>query len=169
MNSNIWWIGPLVLAVLRLLYVEASLAKASVQGSGVVFRAATGTRAALGLSSAATLGAMVFCVSQGETWAAAFFGAAIVSTVLLWPCTIVVDPSGIARYAWWRRPVRIAWETVVLLERGAAGDWWVHSSNGTTIQFDRYHVDAARFEAEVLHRAKLDRAKERGAPTDLRG
>jgi hypothetical protein len=47
-NSNIWWLGPLGLTVLRLLFVEARLTHVRAKGNMLVFSARPGMRLLFG-------------------------------------------------------------------------------------------------------------------------
>jgi hypothetical protein len=155
MTGNVWWIGPVVLVLLRLLYAEARTTTVSSRGSGLVFRAATGVLVLLGFGIVLFLILIVKSIGHEEWWV---IGMATTLAILLcfaWPGTITIDGSGVAKHVWWKRTVEIPWGGVTQLEHSAGGDWVVYGSDGTTITFSRYHTDPHRFESEVLRRANL--------------
>lgn len=167
MSGNIWWIGPIVLVLMRLLYVEGLHSKASTKGSATIFRAGVGLPflTALGISTFVVL--IITSLGREEGWVIA--GASLLTVLLAlgWPSTIVLDEIGVSRHLWWKPAVTIPWGSVVELDRGAVGDWTVYGSDGKTISFTRYHRDAGRFEAEVRRRANINRSKHQNSPTTL--
>ena len=169
MTSNIWWIGPVVLVLLRLLYAEARNTRASVRGEALVFRAARGVLILFTFGIAVFLVLLVRSIGHEDTWIILLGVALTIFLCFAWPRTITMDSNAIAARVWWRPAARIPWNAVVELERGAGGDWTVYGDDGRTIAFSRYHADAQRFEAEVLKRAKLRGPKSRSSPTTLGG
>ncbi len=169
MTGNTWWIGPVVLVLLRLLYAEARTTRASTKAETLIFRAAPGVMALFAFGIAVFVILIIKSLGHEETWVIAGCALLTILGCLGWPSTITIDSASIARHVWWKPTRRIPWDAVVELERGAGGDWTVYGSDGSTIAFSRYHSDAQRFEAEVLKRAKLNRTKSRTSPTTLGG
>lgn len=162
-----WWLGPVVIVALRLLYAQAKLSRASRSGSVLFFRASLALRMLLGFAISALFFYLVRSLGHEELWVI-ILGA--VMTVLLcfaWPSTITVDQSGVTSDVWWRRMSSIGWDAVVDLEKNAGGDMKIYSSTGSVINFSRYHVDPDRFEAEVMKHAKLHRLSKTEAPLSI--
>lgn len=157
MNSNVSWLGPLILIVGRLLYVEAQNTRASVKGDTLVFRASWGVLtsfvAGIGIFSVLSITRL----GKEETWLIVSGIVVVILFALGWPSTIMIDSGSIVARVWWRRAARIPWSEVVDLQRGAGGDYTVYGREGTTITFSRFHVDPKRFESEVLKRSGLSR------------
>ncbi len=64
-TSNIWWDGPLILSVLRLVSFEARLAHAEVKKDLLVFRGAFGMRLLLA-AEISGLSVFIFMDYQGD-------------------------------------------------------------------------------------------------------
>ncbi len=167
MTGNIWWIGPVVLVLLRMLYAEARSTRSSIKASARVFRAATGVLILFAFGIAGFVVLIVKSLSHEESWIIGLGALLTIFLCLSWPSTITMDTAGIERHVWWKPRLRILWDSVVELERGAGGDWTVYGADGKTIAFSRYHADPERFEAEVLKRAKIERSINRGSPTTI--
>ena len=86
-NSNVWWLGPLALTVLRLLYVEARLTHARVKGQFLVFAASLGIRIlfAAGIIGFSVLTAL--SVGREEMWLLVAGSAIVMLVCLAWPAT----------------------------------------------------------------------------------
>ncbi|MGO9095700.1 MAG: hypothetical protein ACLQGV_10795 [Bryobacteraceae bacterium] len=155
-NSNQWWIAPLALAVLRLLYFEAAAERARMKGRGLVFPASIPIRATfLFLVLASALGA---CLSYADDpWIAAICCLFLVGGAAWWPATIIISNESIAQRFWWGRTKAIPWKEVTGADRDAHERIIVHGGNGTDIQFSTYHVDRHRFEVQLQQRAGIKR------------
>jgi hypothetical protein len=66
--SNMWWIGPLVLTLLRVLHTDARVARATAKGGTVVFRAALGVRILIGSGIVGLLILIAKGIGNEETW-----------------------------------------------------------------------------------------------------
>jgi len=156
MESNIWWSGPIVLVLLRVLYAEARSSRASSAGDALVFRPALGVRLLLGVVIVGFFVGTVVSIGREELWI--LIGSAVLVIVMCfaWPSTITVGSDGILGQYWWRPSTRIPWTAVTGIEKRAGGELNVYGRNGETIAFSRYHVDPRRFQAEVLRRANLE-------------
>ncbi len=169
MSGNSWWISGIVVIALRILALEAAQAKSSRVGNTIVFRAARGFRSILAIGIPVLLYLAVRAVGNEETWLIVVGVVLTLCCLFAWPVTITVDEACVARHLWWRRALRIPWESVVTLEKGAAGDLTVYAADGRRIEFSGMHVDPGRFQAEVLKRAKLDAPTDKSAPATLGG
>lgn len=169
MTGNIWWIGPVVVVLLRVLYAEARTSRASGKNGDLIFRAAPGVLILFTFGIAVLTFLLVRSLGKEETWIIVSGAVLTILLCLAWPSTIVTNTTGIARYLWWKPTINIPWDAVVELERSAGGDWTVCGKDDKTIVFSRYHADPSRFEAEVLKRAKLSCSKDRSSPTTLSG
>lgn len=167
MSGNVWWIGPIILVLLRLLYAEARTTVVSSRGSGLVFRAATGLLVLLTFGIVVFVILIVKSIGHEEWWVIGMAAALAILLCFAWPGTVTIDGSGVAKHVWWRRTVEIPWSAVTQLEHSSGGDWIVYGSDGTTITFSRYHADPHRFETEVLRRAHLGSSKSRHSPTTI--
>jgi hypothetical protein len=155
MSGNIWWIGPIVLVLLRLLYAEARNEKAFMKGEVLVFRAAVGVRALFAFGIIFFLVLLIRNIGREETWILIVGGITEILICFAWPSTITIESNAIARRLWWKPALSIPWPEVVHLERSKGGDWIVYSVDGKTIEFSRYHTDPCRFETEVNRRARF--------------
>ena len=167
MNSNIWWIGPVILVLLRLLYTEARNTAVSTRGSVLIFRAASGVLVLFVFGIGTFVVLIIRSIGHEEWWVIAGSSALVILLCLAWPGTIMIDGSGVAKCVWWKRRVAIPWNKVTQLERSAGGDWVVYGAEGTTISFSRYHNDPNRFETEVLRRTNLGASKMRNSHTPI--
>jgi hypothetical protein len=159
MSSNIWWIGPIILVLLRLFYAEARNARASGNGDSIAFRGAPGVLILFSFGIAVFVALIVKSLGHEPLWVIV---SAILLTILIclaWPSTIRINSMGVERHVWWRPTLRIPWDAVADLQRGAAGDYTLYGATGQTISFTRYHTDPERFENEVLKRANLRRRR----------
>jgi hypothetical protein len=169
MTSNSWWTSGLVIIFLRIFSMEAAHARASRKGDTIVFRAATGARALFAVVLPMLVILEVRAIGQEETWVIVLGSVLTLCASLGWPATITIDAACVARHIWWRRTLRLPWESVVILERDEAGDLTVCAADGRRIVFSGMHVDPGRFQAEVLKRAKLDRPTDWSAPATMGG
>ena len=67
-NSNVWWLGPLGLTVLRILYVEARLTQARVKGDLLVFPAGLGMRLLFGVGIVGFSALVASRIGQEAAW-----------------------------------------------------------------------------------------------------
>jgi hypothetical protein len=156
-DSYTWSNGPVVIILLRVLYIEAISERASRQQGALVFRVALGARIlyVVGISAfLATYVYSVFVLHEG-TWVYVVGAICITALCFGWPVTITVTDEAIYRRVWWRRRLRIPWDHVVGLEKAPGNEWCVYGKNGEIITFSCYHVDPSGFEGEVLKRANL--------------
>jgi hypothetical protein len=167
MTGNIWWIGPVVIVLLRLLYAEALSTKVADSGSVLVFRFAMVARLLFGFGIVALFVLLIRSIGHEELWLIATGSGLLVFLCLAWPSTITVDSCGVTRYLWWKPKRHIPWEAVVNLEKTSGGDWQVYGADGSIIPFSRYHSDPVRFEEEVLRRTKLRMITNANSPTTL--
>jgi hypothetical protein len=165
-SSTIWWIGPIVVTVLRMLSVEARLAHAEVKKSLLVFRGGLAMRILL---AAEVIGFSIFIATgfYSDQSALAILAGFVVLSCFAWPATITLSDVGIEKRHWWRRAIRIPWSDVCGIERNSIGELGVYSRNGDGIDFGRYQVDPLRFEQEVMKRAKLAKVIDASAPPNL--
>ena len=156
-TSNTWWIGPLALTILRLLYVEARLSHASSKLGVLVFRAVPAARL-LFLIGIIGFSALTICsIGSEEVWLLAMGAAIVIGACFLWPVAITLDDNAIHASVWWRRSIVIPWDQVCGIESKAGGDIQVFAKYGQSITFTRFHIDPSRFQDEVKRRAGLSR------------
>jgi hypothetical protein len=167
-TSNMWWIGPLVLILLRVLYTEARLARATVKADAIFFRAALGVRILMGSGIVGFLILIRKSVGHEETWLLIAGSILVILMCFVWPATIVIENDALRRHLWWKRIMAIPWNEVSAIEKNKGGDLRVFGNNGQCITFTRYHVDPFRFEIEVKRRAGLDRTLDTGALPSIR-
>jgi hypothetical protein len=166
--SNIWWLGPLGLTVLRLLYFEARLSRARSKGGLLVFSASIGVRLLFGVGVVGFATLTVLGIGHEEAWLLGASTAIVVCLCFAWPVTITLGPDGIAREAWWRSRLIIPWSAVTGIERASGGEIEVFGKQGQNITFTRFHIDPPRFQSEVMRRANLKDVIETSGPTTLR-
>jgi hypothetical protein len=166
-SSNMWWIGPLVAALLRLSYLEVISTRVDSSGSELVFRGIAGFRILLAIGTFGLLGVSVASKGREETWLYVVAGLVVVAFMFSWPPTITISEDAIRRDVWWRSAFRIPWSEVVGIERRVGGGWRVYAKSGKTITFSSIHGDPNRFRQEVITRARLTSVADEGAPTSL--
>lgn len=154
-ESNIWWIGPLVLTLMRLLYVEARLSHASNEGKMLLFRGSIGWRCLLLVGVLGFSFLTIRSIGHEETWLLVAGAASAIAGCFGWPATIIVDDRCVSSRVWWKPNVSIPWNEVSGIERNAGGDIQVFGSHGQSINFTRYHIDPLRFQDEAKKRARL--------------
>jgi hypothetical protein len=168
MTSNIWWIGPVVLVLLRVLYAEARSSRATRAGDVLVFRPALGVRLLLGVVIVGFFVGIVLSIGREELWILIGSAMLVVAMCFAWPSTITVGGDEILRQSWWRPNTRICWTAVTGVEKRAGGEIYVYGSDGQNVTFSRYHVDPRRFEREVIARAHLQGSIDASGPPRLR-
>jgi hypothetical protein len=144
-NSNIWWLGPLGLTVLRLLYVEARLTHARVKGKLLVFSAGLGIRLLFGAAIIGFSALTAWNIGREETWLLVMMAVIVVAVCFGWPATITIGELGIKRHLWWRPTLAVPWNEVSGIEKNAGGDIQVFGDHGQCITFTRFHVDLLAF------------------------
>jgi hypothetical protein len=159
-DSNMWWIGPVVILLLRILYSEAISERAGRRGDALVFRMALGARILFAVGLLALLVTFALSIGHEEKWVYVLGGLLLAALCFACPVTIILAEDAIYRSVWWRRRLRIPWESVIGIEREPSGESQVYSKHGEKITFSRYHVDPGKFEREVLRRGRI------GATTD---
>ncbi len=157
MDTNVWWIGPGVLVVLRLLYVEANAARASRRGDSLVFRGTAGLRLVLLVGIVGLLTAILIAGRNEELWVLLLAWGFIIAMCFGWPATITIGGDAIRQSVWWKPTRTIHWNEVTAIDKRASGEAEVYAKDGQSILFSRFHVDPGRFEQEVLRRAGLKR------------
>ena len=167
-ESNIWWIGPLVLTLLHLLYKEARLSHATKKGDQLVFRAGVGARVLLALGIVGFSLGTLASIGREEPWLLALGAALAISCCFGWPVTIVMDDHSITRHIWWKPGISIPWNEVSGVERNAGADIQVFGNHGQCITFTRYHIDPIRFQDEVRRRAGLSNIRNASDPPTIR-
>ena len=167
-NSNIWWLGPLGLTVLRLLFVEARLTHVRAKGNLLVFSTGLGIRLLFGAGIIGFSALTVSNVGREETWLLAAMAMIVVAVCFAWPTTITVGEAGIQRHVWWRPMLTIPWDQVSGIEKTRGDDIHVFGDHGQCINFTRFHVDPVGFQDEVLRRAKLKGVSNASDPPSLR-
>ena|SRR5690349_13901720 len=167
-NSNIWWLGPLGLTVLRLLYVEARLTHVRTKDNLLVFSAGLGIRLLLGAGIIGFSALTVSSIGREETWLLVTMAIIIVAVCFAWPATITIGEASIQRHVWWRPTLAIPWNEVSGIEKNAGDDIQVFGDHGQCITFTRFHVDPVGFQDEVMRRAKLKTVIDASAPPSLR-
>ena len=168
MDLNIWWQGPIVLLVLRLLYFEAVLARAEARHGALVFRAGKGARILFLATVLFSLVAIVsIAVRQEDLWLIMIPTAFLIIAAFSWPAAVVIAQDAITQKLWWGRTVRVGWLDATGIEKHAGGELNVFGRHGETIAFSRYHVDPQRFEAEVLRRAHLEKVIDASRPPTI--
>jgi hypothetical protein len=168
MTSNIWWIGPVVLVLLRVLYAEARSSRATRAGDALVFRPALGVRLLLGVAILGFFVGIVLSIGREELWILIGSAILVVAMCFAWPSTFTVGGDEILRQSWWRPNARIPWTAVTGVEKRAGGEIYVYGSAGQSVTFSRYHVDPRRFEREVIARAHLKGSNDASGPPRLR-
>lgn len=168
MDSNVWWIGPLVIVGLRLVWTEALLGRPEARGALLVFRTARSLRAVLAVGLLGILFATIVSGGHEETWVLVIAAGLVAALCFGWPSTIMIGDADVRSSVWWRPTVAIRWGEVTGIEKRAGGELSVFGGNGETIAFSRYHVDPRRFEAEVLQRANLDSVIDASRPPTMR-
>jgi hypothetical protein len=168
MSSNVWWIGPVVLVLLRVLYAEARSSHAGITGDALVFRPALGVRLLLGIAILGFFLGIILSIGREETWILVGSAMLVVLMCFAWPSTITVGKDGIRLRSWWRPSTRIPWTTVTGIEKRTGGEIYVYGSEGDSVTFSRYHVDPRSFEREVVARAHLQGSIDASRPPTLR-
>ncbi len=153
--SNSWWIGPLVLMALRLLYLEAQLARTAIKGRNLIFRGGLGLRLLLAGCIVGVSVLISTSIGSDESWISIGLGCFVVAWCFAWPVTLVIGDDGLRRSVWWRRASVIPWKEVTGIERNIGGEIQVFGKDGKCITFTRFHVDPSRFQDEVMRRAGL--------------
>lgn len=166
-TSNIWWIGPLVLTLLRLLYTEARLTYASAKGDRLIFRAGIGLRLLFGVGIIGFSALTLSSIGHEEVWLLTMGAAFVIAGCFSWPATIMICEHGVQRRLWWRGSLTIPWSEVSGIEKNAGGDIQVFARSGQSITFSRFHIDPTRFLEEVKRRAKLNTVINAAAPPSL--
>jgi hypothetical protein len=167
-DSNTWWIGPIALLALRLLYAEARFARAQVNGQEIVFRPTAGLRLIVWIGIVGLAAAVAMSEEAEESWV---YGLAVGLLVLFCfglPSTITLGRDIIRQEAWWGRRTSIGWASVGALEKRSGGEFHVFGREGQAITFSRYHVDPVRFVREVLQRANLPGVVDASEPPTMR-
>jgi hypothetical protein len=167
-TSNIWWIGPLVLTVLRLLYVEARLSHAASDGGVLIFRSSLGLRLLLLVGIVGFSAGTLLSIGKEETWLLVIGAMLGMAACFVWPATIILDGSAIRSKVWWRSSTALPWNQVSAIEKNMGGDLQVFGTQGQHITFTRFHVDPDRFQEEVTRRAGLSGVTKAGGPPSLR-
>jgi hypothetical protein len=167
-TSNIWWIGPLMLTLLRLLYWEARLTHANRQGTTLIFRGAKTLRLLFGLGIIGFSVLIMLSIGHEEKWIRAGSTGFVIAWCFGWPPTITTNENGLHRHVWWKPAITIPWADVSAIERNVGGDLQVFGKNGECIRFTRYHIDPFRFEDEVKRRAHSASTLDSSAPPSLR-
>jgi hypothetical protein len=166
-DSNAWWIGPLVLTLLRLLYAEARLTHAAAKDGALVFRAGMGMRVLLGVGILGFSVGTLASIGHEETWLLVASTGIVIALCVAWPATVVIAEDGVRRHVWWRRTAALPWKEVSGIERNAGGDIQVFGKSGQCITFTRFHIDPLRFQEEVKRRARLQNVIDASAPPSL--
>src|SRR5258708_1642837 len=111
-TSNTWWIGPLVLTLLRLLDTEARLSHATARSGALVFRVGLALRLLFLVGIVGfSLGALV-SIGREETWLLAMGATLVILACFAWPVTITLDDTQIRRTVWWKPTTTIPWNQV---------------------------------------------------------
>jgi hypothetical protein len=168
LDSNMWWQGPFVLMVLRLVHTEALLLRAKRNGEVLVFRGALSMRVLFACGIAGLSFGVYFSIGREEMWLLLLAATMVLGLCLAWPATISLGPDGLRRHLWWRRTTAIPWTEVTGIQKNQGEDIEVFGRNGQSISFTRYHIDPYRFEREVKWRAKLDRTLDPALPPSIR-
>jgi hypothetical protein len=166
--SNSWWIGPFVLAIIRLLYVEAQLTRTAVKGRDLLFRAGTGIRLLFGSGIIGFSVGIFTNIGHEENWLLLLAACLVLTLCFAWPVTLVIGEDRLRRSVWWRRSLVIPWNEVSGVERNIGGEIQVFGKNGQCITFSRFHVDPIRFQGEVMRRAGLREVLNTSDPPSLR-
>ncbi len=166
-NASMWLIAPAALVVVRLLAVEANLARVQASNTALVFRCAIGLRLLIAAGMVLFGVQLVKSFGKEEGWVLVMGATIFVLLALGWPSTITVGPLGVSKHRWWRATITIPWKSVTAIEKNAAGDMEVFGSEGQRLAFTRYHIDPGRFEIEIQRRANLERTIDAAAPPHL--
>jgi hypothetical protein len=153
-RSN-WWVGPLVLLVLRLVYSEARTERARISGKQLIFPPSIGARVILGLVLFGAGACTFLSSSREEWWITAGFFAFFLLAIINWPSTVVVSQDSLAQQFWWGRKIRLRWPEITGAERQPGGDILIYGRDGQRVRYSSVSVDLFRFEEEVTHRAGL--------------
>jgi 4-amino-4-deoxy-L-arabinose transferase-like glycosyltransferase len=163
-----WWIGPLVLVLIRVAVGQARVSNAARNSHSVVFGIAPLYKW-LGVFVLAAFAVLFVRDFRGEeTWVLVLAALLIAFICFSWPATFICSENSIIKHVWWRRSVVIPWRDVVQLEETKGCDLNVYGAGGVCMCFTRFHVAPHRFKADVLKRAELKGVILSSAPTSLR-
>jgi hypothetical protein len=109
MTSDMWWIGPTVIVLIRLLYAEAMSAKALVSGEVLIFRVAIAGRLLALFAITALFILLIRSIGHEELWVLAGGAGLLILLCLTWPSTITIDSFGVTRHLWWKPKRTIRW------------------------------------------------------------
>ena len=129
-TSNIWWIGPVVLVAVRLLYAEARSARAEARGTELVFRPVLGFRVLAAVGVIGILFAIVLSGGQEEAWVYALAVGLLVLLCFGVPATIMLGGDGVRQQAWWGRKTFISWGEISGLEKRPGGEMLIYGCKG---------------------------------------
>jgi len=166
-TSNIWWIGPLVLVLLRLLYIEARLTRVALKANMLVFRAGIGLRLLFGIGIFGFSLGVVINIGHEDVWLLAGGAGLVIAACFAWPVTIIINDREVRRTVWWRKSVAIPWDEVTAVEKSHGGELQVFGKMGQCITFTRFHVDPSRFRDEVRRRGNVQAFIDTSAPPTL--
>jgi hypothetical protein len=156
--------GALVLIPIRLLYIEASVARAKAQKGTLIFRAGLGVRLLIGGMIVGFSALIINELHTDEWWVLAGGTLFVVLGCIVWPSIITISEVGVDQHVWWRRVRTIPWNEVSGIERSPSGEIQVFGKNGQCIGFTPYHVDPWRFQDEVMRRANVKTVIDASAP-----
>lgn len=167
-NSNVWWLGPLGLTVLRILYVEARVSQARTRGNLLLFPAGLGIRFLFGGGIIGFSALVVSSIGQEATWLLVTMTMVILALCFAWPATITIGEDGIRQHTWWRPMRMIHWTDVTGIQKEVSGDIEVFCKQGKSLTFSRFYVDPLRFQDEVKRRAVLKGVIDASNPPSLK-
>jgi hypothetical protein len=167
-SSNIWWIGPLVLVLIRIIVLEARLSRASRKRQALVFPLALSFR--IGLWSAIALFTFLILreLHTEEPWLLWMGAALAICLSMALGYSFVCTETNVTRKLWWLRDSTIAWTDGVDFEHTAGGDFNVYGKYGQRLCFSRFHVAPGAFEAEVRRRAPFAKSSAYFDPISIR-
>jgi hypothetical protein len=121
-QSNVWWIGPLVLVLIRVVVGQARKAMAIRQCDSVVFGVAPLFRWLGGFFLVAMCLLFVRDFRHEESWVLVTGAVGVGLFCLAWPASFICSGTGLVKHIWWRRAISLPWSEVVQLEETQGGD-----------------------------------------------
>ena len=150
------WIAILCASLaVHLLGLEALAERAKRKGEITLYRPPVGLRVLLGASTISmAYGAGAVALSDNfsrDWWVSVLLLGLAVFCASQWPADLGVAESGIFERKWFGlRKRAFPWQDVASAALNPADDSvWVVTKSGVTIKHTKYHVDRARFTAQM--------------------
>jgi hypothetical protein len=153
-------------SLLRLLLSwfrdAASRARAKQLGDRLIFPVVMPARIfwALGAAIYGSVAAVLLLASEHSAWIQLCLLIFAIWIFSYWPWTVTLDRNGISKRNYFGMKKLLRWSEVIRLRyRERFEDYVAVSREGRIIWFSSFHVDPARFEAEVLKNSLLKDAE----------